>query len=783
MLQQAVVECVVEQSGSGLKEAQHTAARSDGEGAGEDGSSTTLLKSKKELRRERKKRKLLGLSALMMLNEQDSIGSSRNKVTVQNSGKQETPSDQQNLENGTGVVPSVNGGDKQLKQILAKNHTAYVIGAEEEEKEVSTTKRRREEENDNASGTEAVKCKPLATSSGVDKAAGSINSDAEYRALKAYVNQKKSMRFVPRVLLKPIGQSALLDRSGKDEERIPLLLDDLQDLLMHTFLRTDSPLAPRWISIEKNTKLTHTTVLIVEGFSCEDFVTYREHMPNCSVSIFGPQHTLQVVCPWTHILEEVACVPLSDTHKDVLVAEYGSLEAAMLMCKDQMLVRKSVFRNIGPIVRPVANYSKVDLPPTDKFPRTLLLLSPIQMINEGYPVPLAGTLENKYKSYVTTSDEYKPVNPRSPMYGIDCEMCGTYGNKSVLTRVSMVDEQRKLVYDKLVKPATKITDYRTKFSGITPKMMVGVQTTLADVQRELREILPPDAILVGHSLNSDLLAMELLHPYVIDTSIIYNVTGNPMHKQKLKVLTKKFLDQEIQCGTGGHDSYEDCAASLQLVQLKLANDIYFGDQYLEDRRKYHSFRSGTAHHNGIAQLDISEELAPAATSSQQTPQIMATLFSHAKKRNKRSVIVTNANEELRTFKQYFGNTIAKRGEATNASQQWLSCHKTSSPGETINNTASNCLQYDFNLAYVRLKGEENGTTNGGQPVEASTDKTKLAQQIDGWVGQLHDALSLNGLFVVLLVGAKEPQSRRNNRIGVAMVQTKKSPTIGSAKGV
>uniref|UniRef100_A0A182JSR9 Exonuclease domain-containing protein n=1 Tax=Anopheles christyi TaxID=43041 RepID=A0A182JSR9_9DIPT len=773
MLQQQV-ECVVEQSGRGLKKAQlssPTATDGDGDRVDNDGG-CTVLKGKKALRRERKKRKLLGLSALMMLNEQDGIGSNRNRGTQLDGGDDDDQHSSESNNNLQKALSTVNESDNRLKQILANNRTAYVIGEEKEAPSVDAKRRREEcngggaEENDNVAGTAtaAVKCKPL--TSGADIVAGTFNNDTEYRALKAYVNQKKSMRYVPRVLLKPIGQSALLDRNEKNEERIPLLLDDIQALLMHTLLRTDSPLAPRWVSIDKNTKLTHTTVLIVEGFSCEDYVTNREHMPNCAANIFGPQLTLQVVYPWTKILEEVACVPLSDTHKDVLVAEYGSLEAAMRMCKDQMLVRKSVFRNIGPPREMEHTY--VDLPKSDKFPRTLLLLSPIQMINEGYPVPLAGTLENRYKRFVTTSDSYKPVNSRSPMYGIDCEMCGAVGGKSVLTRVSMVDEAGKVVYNELVQPYEKIVDYRTKFSGITASMLRDVRTTLADVQRQVRELLPPDAILVGHSLNSDLLAMEMLHPYVIDTSIIYNITGNPMHKQKLKILTKKFLDQDIQGSTGGHDSIEDCAASLELVQQKLANSIYFGDQWLEDRRKYHSYRSGTGQ-NGIAQFNESDELTQVAGSQQ--PQIMATLFSHAKKRNKRSVIVTNASEELTTFKKYFGGSIPQREKATSSAQQWLSLCKTSSPEETINMTASNCLQFDFNLAYVRVpnaNGSENGTVG-------PDDKQRLAKDIDNWVNQLHTSLSLNGLLVVLLVGAEKPRSDRNHRIGVAMVQTKKPP--------
>lgn len=204
-----------------------------------------------------------------------------------------------------------------------------------------------------------------------------------------------------------------------------------------------------------------------------------------------------------------------------------------------------------------------------KVSKTALLLSPIQMIAESYPMPYDDGIR-------ILRSKYKPVTDESPIFGIDCEMCIT--DRSELTRISIVDEDMRVVYNELVKPEREITDYLTRYSGITPQMMENVVTTLEDVQEFIRENLPRDSIFCGHSLNMDLSAIQIFHPYVIDTSVIYNRTGIRSQKPSLKALAYLFLGKYIQNSHMiGHDSLEDAITALELVKLKLVNGSLFGD--------------------------------------------------------------------------------------------------------------------------------------------------------------------------------------------------------------
>lgn len=218
-----------------------------------------------------------------------------------------------------------------------------------------------------------------------------------------------------------------------------------------------------------------------------------------------------------------------------------------------------------------------------------LVLTKQQRIDNNYPSDFAakelGFVSTRIGNTNVTNDVVvTPLAPVTPVLGLDCEMCTTHAGKE-LTRCTVVNSRGAVVYDSLCVPDLPVLDFHTRYSGIDKHSLDGVSTKLADVQRALLSFITPTHVLVGHSLESDLRALKLVHDRVADTSVLFTFVfplNDPRRgrrryaKYSLRQLAKDHLGRTIQVNAAGdvlHDSCEDATAALDLFAVKVRQFI------------------------------------------------------------------------------------------------------------------------------------------------------------------------------------------------------------------
>lgn len=74
--------------------------------------------------------------------------------------------------------------------------------------------------------------------------------------------------------------------------------------------------------------------------------------------------------------------------------------------------------------------------------------------------------------------------------------------KPCARRVCIVNNEGTVLMDKFVRPKERITDFRTRYSGVRPTDLRWAEA-FEDIQRQAAAILT-DRIIVGHSISNDL---------------------------------------------------------------------------------------------------------------------------------------------------------------------------------------------------------------------------------------------------------------------------------------
>ena len=418
------------------------------------------------------------------------------------------------------------------------------------------------------------------------------------------------------------GSYPSIDFSPTAKLQAKINLSQLRDLILYIFADGGGP---QWVAVKHRPEFRKIVALWVPGleeamFKADvDFSTYNDVAPGTD-----------------QVTERVATSP-DDYYPRVLKKDelVDPLKPFADMFKHLWPVKAPGDEKTGRIHSPMQTFLTAPQPKSKggngvqpvREPRgwkdertriTEFLITPQEYIEHGFlthPALLTEDLRKDFKDpegwvhtrveSLTDGDvpesqiEQGSITAGREILALDCEMCMTGEKEFSLTRISLVNWDGTVVLDELVKPDKPIIDYVTRFSGITEEMLAPVTTSLRDIQARLLDVLHPRTVLVGHSLDSDLKAMQLTHPFIVDTSVMFPHVRGPPLKNSLKFLAQKYLNREVQKGGhAGHDSIEDAKTCLDLVKKKCEKGKAWasGDQQGENLFKRLT-RAGTSYYN------------------------------------------------------------------------------------------------------------------------------------------------------------------------------------------
>ena len=387
--------------------------------------------------------------------------------------------------------------------------------------------------------------------------------------------------------------------SGIHKLQASIKLGDLQQLLLYCLADGNGP---QWVAVGNPKAIKKAVLLHCPGLDRDAFPVWKAQSKdqdgfiavssNASPDEYLPSPLISAnlakeLEPLTRLFQHVWPVR---AHGD---SKYGKVHSPLHSILTVCLPKSQESKSNGPS----ANSRQQDNTPDQPTSVTDYLATKEELQSSDFPMHTSFFSDGETKppvikgwintsatsiartmTIISLSSENPDLTAGYQILALDCEMCQSAISISELTRISLVSWSGTTVLDSLVKPPNPITDYLTPYSGITAEMLAPVTTTLQDIQNQLLNLLTPETILVGHSLESDLKALQLTHPLIVDTSILFpHPRGAPL-KSSLKYLAQRHLGREIQKGHGlnGHDSVEDALACLDLVKQKCIKGPLWG---------------------------------------------------------------------------------------------------------------------------------------------------------------------------------------------------------------
>jgi DNA polymerase III epsilon subunit-like protein len=408
-------------------------------------------------------------------------------------------------------------------------------------------------------------------------------------------------------------------------------LDELQCAVLWQFLLSPTP---NWLTVRNKALVTNVCLVLTRGATFRSFATSLSEQPAGFSMLTDPSLVAAAVTKmprsgWTtekhdHVRSmddsllrlpssskggSAANHPLLSKSKTAPANAQAALDRILsLCCSKQELVLNGLL-SVEDDLKHGIDTTTSSLSMNGKvFTKTALR----DLRYSAVVVAAASTSSSSSSSTTAAAAASPPATPLLPdgapilprLLSVDAEMCLTGSNQFQIARVTVTDEEDATLLDTIVKPEKPVVDCLTQYSGITHKMLQEATTTMDQVREKLVSLLDGDdgdgspAILVGHSVENDLIALGLVHTRIIDTSLVYSHPSGLPYRHALRHLSKVHLGREIQAGHGttGHCAEEDCIATMHLVQRVVYGHENVGEDasVLKAELEEEAFDSATA---------------------------------------------------------------------------------------------------------------------------------------------------------------------------------------------